>query len=332
MSVAAILVSLVGLASAAILAAWALASLQASRRPRVLCLMYHRVAPRAVWQTLRGTERIFTLPEDAFDAQLTWLGARGYQFVGSGALARFARGEIALPDRSVLITIDDGCASAHGRILPILRRHGAGAMLFVTTDPKSAIFQLGEGERRVSDEEIRELAGAGVEIGSHAVSHRALSAMEDGDIRHELEDSKRELERITGRPVLQFAVPANWYDERVLRIAREVGYEAVYCSRPDTVRAGSGAFGIARLNVDGHLDVDGFARALSPAGVAQRRLVMALRGLPKRLFGPRAWTALRRGVLRRVSGQWLSPSRMAAAVALAVAGGLLLALGWWLVQ
>jgi hypothetical protein len=118
----------------------------------------------------------------------------------------------------------------------------------------------------------------------------------------------------------------------VLRIAREVGYEAVYCSRPDSLRRGSGAFGIARLNVEGHLDLAGFARALSPAGIAQRRLTMALRGLPKRVLGPRTWAVIRRGALRRVGGDWLSPSRMGAAVALAVGIGLLATVGWLLVR
>ena len=330
MSVAGLVLPVVGLASAAVLAVWAVAAIQAARRPRVLCLMYHRVAPRESWEALRGTERVFTLPEDAFDAQMGWLRERGFDFVGAGDVARFARGVASLPDRSVLVTIDDGCASAHARMLRILSRHGARAVLFVTTDPASAIFRLDETERRVSDEEIRELEAGGVEIGSHAVSHRPLSAMDEAQIRRELLDSKREMERVLGKPVVHFAVPANWYDERVLRIAREVGYESVFCSRPDSLRRGSGAFGIPRVNIEGHLGLAGFAHAVSPAGIAQRRLVMALRGLPKRVFGPRVWAVLRGSVFRVVGGQRLSPSRMAAAAAVAVALGLALAVGWLL--
>lgn len=331
MSVAALVASVVGLASAAALAVWAVAALQTARRPRVVCLMYHRVAPRAVWESLRDKERIFTVPEDAFDAQIGWLRDHGFRFVSAGNLARFARGEDELADRSVLVTIDDGCASAHARMLPILRRHGARAILFVTTDPASAVFG-DAGERRVSNEEMRELAASGVEIGSHAVSHRPLTAMDEDGIRRELADSRRELERVLGLPVVHFGVPANWYDERVLRIAREVGYESVYCSRPDTVRRGSGALGIPRVNIEGHLRGAAFARAVSPAGIAQRRLVMALRGLPKHIFGPRVWPALRREVFQRVGGHRLSPSRMATVVAAALALGLALATVWLLAR
>lgn len=333
MSAATLAAAAVALVCAGGLVAFALAALAAATRPRVLCLMYHRVASRESWEALRGGERLFTLPDDAFDAQLGWLRERGYRLVGAGDVARFARGEGRLEDRSVLLTIDDGCVSAHTRMLPILRRHGAQVILFVTTDAASAVFRdAGAGERRLTDAEIRELAAAGVEIGSHAVSHRPLSAMHEEEIRRELVDSKRELERVTGAPVRYFAVPANWFDARVLRIARETGYEAVFCSRPGTVRHGGGAFGIARVNVEGGLDLEGFARALSPAGIAQRRLVMALRGLPKRLVGPRVWTALRESALGRAGGHWLSPSRMAAAAAIAVGAGLLATLGWLLAR
>ena len=313
----------------AALAAFAAQARSAARRPRVLCLMYHRVIPRAVWEGLRGAERIFSMPEDAFDAQMGWLRASGWSFVDAAAVAALARGEAALADRSVLVTLDDGCASVHARALPILQRHGAKAVAFVTTDPESAIFrESGEGERRMSDDEIRELAAAGVTIGSHAVSHRPLSAMSDDEIRSELEDSKRTLERVTGRPVEDFAVPANWYDARVLRIARDAGYAAVYCSLPGTVRRGAGAFPLPRINVEGHLDLDGFARTLSPLRIAQRRLVMTLRAWPKRVVGPRTWTMLREKVFPWVGGHWLSPSRMGALLAIALGALVLASVGW----
>jgi peptidoglycan/xylan/chitin deacetylase (PgdA/CDA1 family) len=312
------------------LASWLVAWRAAARRPRVLCLMYHRAAPREATARLRGTERLFTVAEEELSAQLGWLRERGWRFVAAEDVAAHARGERALPDRSLLLTIDDGCASVRGSMLPILQRHDARAALFVTTDPESAVFRIGAGERRLSDGELRELAAAGVEIGSHAVSHRALSALDEAEIRSELLDSKRELERVLGRPVRHFAVPANWYDDRVLRLAREVGYTAVWCSWPGTVAARSGAYPIPRLNVDGGQDLGDFERALSPAGIAARRLALVLRALPKRLVGPRAWSAVRRHLLRGALADWLSPRRMAAAAGVLAAAGLVLAAAWWL--
>jgi len=317
-------VAFVGLGGLSILVVFLVAAWQASRRPRVLCLMYHRMVPRAQWGGLRGLDRIFSVPTEELDAQLGWLAAEGFRFVAAADVAAFARGDASLGDRSILLTVDDGCLSARTGLLPLLRKHGVSAILFVTTDAASGIFE--GGERRLSDDEIRELCAGGVEIGSHAVSHRPLSAMDESGIRRELGDSKRQLEAITGRPVRHFAVPSNWYDDRVLRIAAEVGYESVFCSLPGTVRPGGGAFGLPRLNVEGSLDLAGFRKAISPLAIAQRRLVLQLRGLPKRLVGPTGWTRLRRVVFRHVSAERFSPSRMAGAGIVVVALGLGLAL------
>ena len=328
MTAAAALVGLCLLALGAYAVAWA----QAARRPRVLCLMYHRVASRPLFERARGSERVFTAAEDDVDRQLAHLLATGHRFVDADRVAAFARGEASLPDRSVLLSVDDGCVSGYATLFPLLRRHGGSAVFFVTTDPASPIFRLGEGERRMTDAELRALHEAGCGIGSHAVSHRPLSAMADDAIRAELAESKRALEAAIGAPVRHFAVPANWWDERVLRIAREVGYETVFTSRPDTIRRGSGAFGLARVNVEGGLDLAAFERAISPAGIARRRLVMALRGLPRRLVGPRGWTALRRRLLAGRAAAWFSPTRMARVLGLLIVAGLAVAITWLLAR
>jgi len=52
------------------------------------------------------------------------------------------------------------------------------------------------------------LAAAGIEIGSHSLTHSwCRSLLTDDDLRQELELNQRELERITGRRVRCFSVP-----------------------------------------------------------------------------------------------------------------------------
>ncbi len=320
-------------AAGALLAAFGVLYAAAARRPRVLCLMYHRVSTREAWNRASGLERIFTLPDDALEAQIAWLEASGHRFVDADSVVAHARGEIVLEDRSVLLTVDDGCASGHRHILPVLCRHSARAIFFVTADPASAVFSTGDrDERRMSDAELREIVAAGNDIGSHALTHRALSALSDQEVRSELEESKRRLEAAIGVPVVHFAAPANFFDARVLRIAGEVGYASVFCSYPGVVARGAGAMPLPRLNVDGDLDLAGFRRALSPRALAGRRLMLALRGLPKRLVGPRAWLVVRNAALRGPMVRWMSPRRMSLAVVLCAAIVLMLGIGRWIAQ
>ncbi|MGQ9663252.1 MAG: polysaccharide deacetylase family protein [Kiritimatiellia bacterium] len=297
-----------------------------TRRPRVLCLMYHRLASAEDYGCLQGTERIFTLPADVFEAQLAFLKRAGFSFVGPDMICQFALGETQLPDQSVLLTFDDGCVSVDRIARPILERYGACATTFVTTDPNSYVFSIAGGaQRRMTEDELRQADGKTMRFESHAVSHKPLSGMSDDEIWRELADSKKELERVLGREVRYLAIPGNWFDRRVMRIAKQVGYRAVWCSNPATIRKDGNPYRLPRINVEGHLSVEQFARAISPSGIAIRRLVSVIKRTPGRILGPACWERARKLLFRCVPGGYLTTRRVLVAVlfALVAVAGLL---------
>jgi peptidoglycan/xylan/chitin deacetylase (PgdA/CDA1 family) len=290
-----------------------------SRRPRVVCLMYHRFCTPEEYDRAVGTERIFKLPVDRFDRQIAWLKQKGYAFVSPEQVARFTLGEQDLPQPAVMITFDDGSLSVHDLALPVLRRHEAAGMAFVTTDPTSYVFQSGDGgQRRMTDDELRDLAGT-IQVGSHAVTHRPLRALSEEDICQELSESRRQLETVLGTPVEYLAIPGNWFDERVMRVAREVGYRAVWCSNPGSVQVGAGNYALCRINVEGPLTLPRFISAIGPIGIAQRQMVAWVKRMPSRLLGPRFWLPLRKLLLACIPGRYVSTGRMIAALGVFVA-------------
>jgi|GEM_PF-362886 len=282
-------------------------------RPRVVCLMYHRLASREAYQQITGTERIFALPVDEFERQVCYLKEAGYTFVSPEQVERIVARRLEPPGSAVLITFDDGCRSVAELGVPILKKHAVQATLFVTTDPDSHAFKtVGDADRRLTDEELRALDPGTVHIASHAVTHRPLRGLAADEIRRELESSKRELERILSRDVDYFAVPGNWFDRNVMRIAQEVGYKAVWCSNPGTVRGGSDLFKLPRVNVEGQLTLPQFIAALSPVGIAKRRIASGLKRAPGRLLGPRYWLPLRKVIMACIPGGYLSNRRVIA--------------------
>lgn len=302
------------------------------RKPRLVCLMYHRFAPLAEYQRTERSERIFTVAAEHFDRQLAHLKESGYTFVSADQARSFAAGELVLPTPSVLLTFDDGCLSAYELALPILRRHGAYATMFVTTDPRSYVFKLPDrADRRLTDDELRSADGDTLRIESHGVTHRPLSGLGEEDIRHELSESRRVLSRLLSRDVAYFAIPGNWYNEQVMRMARQVGYRAVWCSNPGAVRPGSSLFGLPRVNVEGTMTLRQFASAIRPWGTAWRRWVSAFKRAPRRLLGPRLWLPVRAVLLHLVPGQYLSARRMLAGAGLLAAVVIVLTLLWLLV-
>ncbi len=55
--------------------------------------------------------------------------------------------------------------------------------------------------------QLKELAGRGVEIGGHTVSHAILASLDDAEAFDEIVRGKQRLEAVAGRPVTSFAYP-----------------------------------------------------------------------------------------------------------------------------
>ena len=81
-----------------------------------------------------------------------------------------------------------------------------------------------EQDRVMTEDEIRQLASEGHEIGSHTRTHPILTGLVTDALDEELQRSRRELERITGIPVRSLAYPNGDYNGIVIDSARRCGY------------------------------------------------------------------------------------------------------------
>jgi peptidoglycan/xylan/chitin deacetylase (PgdA/CDA1 family) len=310
----------------ALLAGASLGFLAARRREdrpdRVLGLLYHRLVSDGAYASCPPTEKIFSITEGRFRAQMGYLKREGYHPVPLAAVLDYVERGVPLPPKPVCITFDDGCVSVHDLALPILRELGFPAVLFVTTDPDAFCFKLGSNsQRRVSPEEVRALEAGGVAIGSHALTHGALESMDDEGIRKELGESKRWLEDVLGHPVEAFAVPLNWYGPRCRRIAQELGYRAVMTSDNGTIHGDSDLFHLRRFIIEGSFDEAEFARNLTATSIVQRRVINFAKRAPARLLGPSIWLPLRRRLFDSPLGRYFTlryMKRIVAAGALAL--------------
>jgi peptidoglycan/xylan/chitin deacetylase (PgdA/CDA1 family) len=130
----------------------------------------------------------------------------------------------AVAQRSgTVITVDDGNASDASVILPALLERGLRATFFVVAG------RLGEREF-LGREDLRALARAGMEIGSHGMRHRPWRGLGPSDLDDELVRARAVIEEAAGAPVRAAACPFGAYDRRVLSALRRVGYDRVYTS------------------------------------------------------------------------------------------------------
>ncbi|NPA80181.1 MAG: polysaccharide deacetylase family protein, partial [Thermotogae bacterium] len=135
---------------------------------------------------------------------------------------------LPLPRDEFLITFDDALNGVYENAYPLMRERGLKGAIFVITDfiGRRNLWDatFGFPRRHMDKSAIVELSEAGWIIGSHTTSHRALTHLNDRELRRELEYSKKYLEDLIGRPVITLAYPFGLYDVRVVRMAERVGY------------------------------------------------------------------------------------------------------------
>lgn len=197
-----------------------------------------------------------------FRAQMRFLARMGYRVIGlDQALSGLFQGA-ALPRRPVVLTFDDGTRDFHEHALPILREHAYPATVFPVSGllGRSADFVTYRPvPRLMSAETLRAVHDAGVQVGSHTVTHPRLTQLEPEAVGRELADSKAFLEDLLGAPVDHFCYPKGDYNERVRDQVRMAGYRSALTTVRGAANTAANPFEIPRKAVSFGDNLIGYA-------------------------------------------------------------------------
>ena len=101
----------------------------------------------------------------------------------------------------------------------------------------------------MSWDDIKACANAeDVLIGSHTVNHYRLPLVDDDQIRSELADSKTALEVRTGVSCDHFCYPNGDWDDRTVRLAKEVGYKSAVTTDVGSNSVGDNLYALKRYS------------------------------------------------------------------------------------
>jgi peptidoglycan/xylan/chitin deacetylase (PgdA/CDA1 family) len=232
--------------------------------PRLVpVLMYHCIRP-----TSSRAMRKFTVAPDAFEAQLALLREQGYTGLSVSEFARRARlGDASLPDRPVVLTFDDGFADFGEHAAPLLQRYGFPATLYVVAGQvgRTSVWLDGDDARLplLDGPALRRLQQAGIEIGAHGLSHRALDGLSDADLAAEVHQPRALLAQHLGVAPNSFCFPFGFRNERVRQAVRQAGYHSACAVRYGTSSVNDDLFDIARHIVPGGMALADFAALVS---------------------------------------------------------------------
>ena len=193
------------------------------------------------------------------------------------------------PSRAVVLTFDDGHVSNYTLTLPILLEHHLTATFFITAGA------IGKGAT-MDWQQIRALHAAGMEIGSHTLTHRPPSTLTDDELRYELHESRRVLEEGLGAPVRSISSPTGFFNPRMRAIAREVGYQSLSFGQIGLAPDQGDSFSLKRVAVKyatPHTEFEALLR-FDRRLLGRLRRQQWVRSLARQALGPRAYLQVRR--------------------------------------
>jgi peptidoglycan/xylan/chitin deacetylase (PgdA/CDA1 family) len=211
----------------------------------ILC--YHSVDP--AW------ESPLAVRPSEFEAHCRWLARHRRVVPLAEAMAR-TDGAGRLPRRSAVITFDDGFTGVLEHALPVLRRLGLPATVFlvaqtltdeglaahwVRTPPPWPVTML-------TREQVLQMQEEGVDFQSHSWAHLDLVDLGYDACVDDLRRSRELLEDVLGKRVSHLAYPRGLHDDDVRRAAETAGYTHAY-SLPEQ-REPSGPFAVPRVGVN----------------------------------------------------------------------------------
>lgn len=177
-------------------------------------LVYHHIGiPPGSYSS--ADKSLFIAPE-WFEKHLQYLKDNGFETIRfSDVVAYFEMG-MPLPLKPVIISFDDGNGNVYRNAFPLLKKYNMKGTLFLPSG------FLDHGSHMTTDQ-VKEMMAAGMEIGSHTLTHPYLS--KSSRAKSEIFDSKRILEEKLGTTITAFAYPFGDYNERIEGIVKDAGYK-----------------------------------------------------------------------------------------------------------
>jgi len=102
----------------------------------------------------------------------------------------------------------------------------------------------------VSWNQIREMDSAGIEIGSHTLTHPILTNVGSERLHRELAESRERIESVVGHPVNLFCYPNGNYNAAVQREAARAGYQCAVTSEHGFNDASTNPFELRRIHTE----------------------------------------------------------------------------------
>jgi peptidoglycan/xylan/chitin deacetylase (PgdA/CDA1 family) len=205
-----------------------------------------------------------TVTASAFEAQMRFLRDNGFHVIPLDDLFDFMAFKRQIPQKAVVITIDDGWRSVYDIAFPILRKYGYPATLFVYTD-------LITGNQKTLDwKHLRDMSKGGIDLQCHSKTHRSFAGMGPSEsfrdyfeaLKTELLESAAVIREKTGADVKYVAYPYGDTNPLVESLLMKLGFRGGLTVERKSNPFFVNPFRVGRTMIYGEFDLPRFAREL----------------------------------------------------------------------
>lgn len=208
---------------------------------RLPIIMYHYV--EFISDPNDHVKNSLTINPYLFENQIKTFVEAGFKTYFAKEIPEILDGKIDSfdPDKSVVLTFDDGYEDFYDYVLPILKKYNVKATQYIIYD------YIGR-KGFLNEKEIHELVKSGlVEIGSHTLDHAYLKNEASSSAQIQIDESKTLLEKRFGIPIETFAYPYGAFSQNTLDFTKEASYSAALSVIPGIIQSRENLFYLSRI-------------------------------------------------------------------------------------
>ena len=197
-----------------------------------------------------------TITPENLKTQLKYIKDEGYVTLTLNELKGYLLNNSPIPNKSIVITFDDGYMDNYYSAFPILKDFDMVATIFCIT---SAL----DGSYYLSKEAINEMSNYGIDIQSHTVNHPNLDKMTYDEQLTELKESKKTLESITGKKIDSIAYPFGDFNDYSIQAAKDAGYTLGFTTQRGLSDRDDNPLKLDRIYISSKYDMNTFKEILN---------------------------------------------------------------------
>ncbi|MBN1037403.1 polysaccharide deacetylase family protein [Clostridium botulinum] len=187
--------------------------------------------------------------------QLRYIKDSGYTTLTLKELEDYLLNNTPIPEKSIVITFDDGYMDNYTNAFPILKDLDMKATIFCIT------FEL-DGKYYLSESAIKKMSDYGIDIQSHTAGHPDLTKMTYDEQLKEFLESKEILEAITEKPVTSIAYPYGNYNDNSVKAAKDAGFKLGFTTDLGLSDRDDNPLLLNRIYISSSYDMDTFKQLL----------------------------------------------------------------------